>query len=276
MKLSYNRYPFLRYADKRIIEKEGAILFDCFIIANPKTERERIANVVTKSLFIDGLLINKPIYYLAPSFSKQLLEFSEKNALGQKGDPFFIQSNLIYISEDVLNELEECIMITHSNIMIVHHIYKDSHYFIGFNISGKLLSYSILSEKGECIYSCEAEEGHAISTQVYMITFQVFKKYAEVELFFIPAGSKQKHLNVEKGKIINELGVDVVLLDSRWFREIVRTSGFKVRGHFRLQPYKDENGVWKRKLIYINEFEKHGYHRRALIEFYGEQKPKKT
>ena len=64
----------------------------------------------------------------------------------------------------------------------------------------------------------------------------LFKKYASVELVTVEAGKKKKVDGVDNGKVLNEMGVDVTLLDSSWFREIIRNEGFKVRGHFRLQP----------------------------------------
>lgn len=39
-------------------------------------------------------------------------------------------------------------------------------------------------------------------------------------------------------------------------------SGFRVSGYFRLQPYADGS----KRLIWINEFVRHGYHRKALID----------
>ena len=83
---------------------------------------------------------------------------------------------------------------------------------------------------------------------------------------------KQRKVLPDKSDVIeNKSGLRIKYIDSRWLREIIRTEGFKVRGHFRLQPMKDEDGEWTRKLIYINEFEKHGYHRRALRELSNNQ-----
>ena len=48
-------------------------------------------------------------------------------------------------------------------------------------------------------------------------------------------------------------------MDCTWFTTIVRNECFSVRGHFRLQPQKDNTGNWTKELIYINEFQKHGY-----------------
>ena len=97
----------------------------------------------------------------------------------------------------------------------------------------------------------------------YLLDVSLFLKYADVEVINI-YGNQRKTLPDKSDVFENKSGVRVQYIDSRWVREIIRTEGFKVRGHFRLQPIKDEDGEWVRKLIYIKEFEKHGYHRRAL------------
>lgn len=101
------------------------------------------------------------------------------------------------------------------------------------------------------------------NTMFYLMGVSIFLKYADVEVINV-YGNQRKVLPDKSDVIENKSGVRVQFIDSRWIREIIRTEGFKVRGHFRLQPIKDEEGEWTRKLIYINEFEKHGYHRRAL------------
>ena len=98
---------------------------------------------------------------------------------------------------------------------------------------------------------------------LYLLNACTFLKYADVEVINV-YGNQRKQLPDKSDIIENKSGVRVQYIDSRWIREIIRLEGFKVRGHFRLQPIKDEEGEWTRKLIYINEFEKHGYHRRAL------------
>ena len=52
------------------------------------------------------------------------------------------------------------------------------------------------------------------------------------------------------------------IFDSKWYTEICNDEAFKVSGHFRLQPYGDGT----RRLIWINEFTKNGYHRKATID----------
>jgi hypothetical protein len=46
-----------------------------------------------------------------------------------------------------------------------------------------------------------------------------------------------------------------------WYTTLVKSDSFKVRGHFRLQPFGSTKA--QRKLIWINEFMKNGYTREA-------------
>jgi len=92
-----------------------------------------------------------------------------------------------------------------------------------------------------------------------------FKKYGNIDLEMLPAKKLTRRSNLLGQKVNNFMGIDVQVLDSRWFTTICRDEGFLVSGHFRLQPCKDEHGEWTRKLIYINPYAKHGYHRMASI-----------
>lgn len=92
----------------------------------------------------------------------------------------------------------------------------------------------------------------------------LFKKYAKVEIEQGKCG-KTIQSKILKEKLRNNIPFDVKIMDSTWFTTICRNEGFKVRGHFRLQPKKNDKGEWIKELIYINEFEKHGYHRQAKI-----------
>jgi len=83
-----------------------------------------------------------------------------------------------------------------------------------------------------------------------------FIKYAEIEVKFVGANERLKEVNC---KYVNDTNSDIQILDSTWFTTLVKTEGFNVRGHFRLQPCGQ--GLIDRKLIWISEFEKHGYTR---------------
>ena len=92
-----------------------------------------------------------------------------------------------------------------------------------------------------------------------------FKKYAEVEVREIIdiVDPNKAPKNVCKSLALQNTPFDfqITKLSADWYTEIIRTTGFEVRGHWRLQPYS--NG--KRRLIFIQPFMKHGYHRKAKI-----------
>ncbi len=75
----------------------------------------------------------------------------------------------------------------------------------------------------------------------YLLNGCTFLKYADVEVINI-YGNQRKLLPDKSDVIENKSGVRVQYIDSKWIREIIRLEGFKVRGHFRLQPVKDEDG----------------------------------
>lgn len=95
----------------------------------------------------------------------------------------------------------------------------------------------------------------------HLILIINFLKYADVETKILPPNrqlwdgttciynNKAKH-NIE-------------IIDSTWFTTLIKSDAFKVRGHFRLQPYGE--GLSKRKLVWISDFEKHGYTRKAKL-----------
>jgi hypothetical protein len=58
----------------------------------------------------------------------------------------------------------------------------------------------------------------------------------------------------------NESKSDIIFLDCKWFTELIRLAPFHVKGHLRWQNYGEKFG--KRKLIWIEEFEKKGYNRK--------------
>lgn len=101
----------------------------------------------------------------------------------------------------------------------------------------------------------------AESYDYFPIFFHLFKKYATVETVDALMNKKVKAPDGEK--ILNESGLKMSYTDCSWFRNIIRKEGFMVRGHFKMQQYKNEKREWDHKLIYIEPYEKHGYTRTA-------------
>ena len=92
-----------------------------------------------------------------------------------------------------------------------------------------------------------------------IILFKMFKSYADVETKVLKPHSKLKTISC---KYVNDTKLELTYLDSKWFTNLVKSEGFNVRGHFRLQP-KKKNGQWTKELIWINKFEKTGYTAKA-------------
>lgn len=88
----------------------------------------------------------------------------------------------------------------------------------------------------------------------------LFMKYCDLEVKEIKAGKKDIHVGT---KYMNESPYNIQILDSTWFTTIVRSEGFHVRGHFRMQPYGPN--MSQRKLIWISDFDKEGYTRKAKV-----------
>lgn len=86
-----------------------------------------------------------------------------------------------------------------------------------------------------------------------------FLKFCDIETKIIVP--KEKYRDSKKNRYFNETKSKIEILDSTWFTTIVRDEDFEVSGHFRLQPYGP--GRRNKRWIYINDFTKHGYVRRA-------------
>lgn len=89
----------------------------------------------------------------------------------------------------------------------------------------------------------------------------IFKKYAKIETKLLAKNTVSKISLIKK--IQNKSKLNITYLDCSWFTTLIRSDEFSVRGHFRLQPYKNDLGEWTKKLIFINGFKKDGYTRRA-------------
>jgi hypothetical protein len=96
---------------------------------------------------------------------------------------------------------------------------------------------------------------------VYRFVFSVIfeKLIDEKEIVIVPPNGRGK---TSHDKYINENKKSIKIWDSRKFNTYVRLDGFTVTGHIRHQRIgKDRKG---HKLIWIDEFQKHGYNRNKL------------
>lgn len=101
-----------------------------------------------------------------------------------------------------------------------------------------------------------------------VLDYLCLREWADVEIAEIKTRVKKKIKKQNKTLEITDDGLSYFTFDSRWYTEVCNNNDFMVSGHFRFQNYSDGS----RKLIWINEYQKHGYHRKALIDEYKDGK----
>ena len=177
--------------------------------------------------------------------------------------------------DGIIRSLHEdsCIIYKEQTFLMWRDPVGDGYHYMALIDHGKLLFFSsyTFDDKG-------VSKSHSLSFMylhdyydsdiVYIeaiYAFLLFKRYGNIDIETVAAKKTLRRSRIIGEKVNNFMGIDVQVLDSRWFTTICRDEGFLVSGHFRLQPCKDEHGEWTRKLIYINPYAKHGYHRMATI-----------
>lgn len=160
---------------------------------------------------------------------------------------------------------------TVSLIYIIKSMYDMRIYFLYdcdtlvFMVEGAYGNFRYVATSDDGVFEGAPKDVAILNTVNILIGFLLMERYAKVETITCAGKSKIRKENMLTRKTINYTGLPVKIRDCTWFTTICRSEGFKVRGHFRLQPKKNYKGEWIKELIYINEFEKHGYHRQAKI-----------
>lgn len=101
-------------------------------------------------------------------------------------------------------------------------------------------------------------------TLMAILSAELFINFAEVETKVMKPNTQIWDDRMVNAIYNNKTKHNITVIDSTWYTNLVSSGAFKVRGHFRLQPCGPANS--KRKLTWIGEFEKEGYHRKAKIE----------
>lgn len=97
----------------------------------------------------------------------------------------------------------------------------------------------------------------------WIMQILTFVELGDIEIKILEGG-KNNGGKKNEDKIHNSSNKTVYVVDSTWNKIIMRTTGFAVRGHFRLQACGE--GLKDRKLIWIDAFEKLGYKRKPKAE----------
>lgn len=119
--------------------------------------------------------------------------------------------------------------------------------------------WGIVLESGDYYIDGDYQKEFSFIMQVL-----TFVELGDIEVKILKAGQNNGGKRKDLDKITNTSKNTVYIVDSTWNQILIRTEGFAVRGHFRLQPCGEE--MKDRKLIWIDAFEKHGYKRRPKGE----------
>lgn len=256
MRINYNNYPILEKI------KNGSLgrlpIYEGDYLALSKT------TVFQDEFKANSKKFNSNINVISSPFSQAADKVKKK--LGELYKKIIYEEDITISGTYVFGEFVHCIdYVTH----------KDSErfsftYFL-FSKAGMILAFEqqYIEENKTGILWVSSVFGidkkdfrkWIIDYQSSVILFELFKRYASVETKFLPPSTKIKD---SSGKYLNETKSDITFLDSKWFTTLVKSDGFLVSGHFRLQP-KKVDGVWTRELIWIDEFQKSGYTSKARI-----------
>lgn len=156
-----------------------------------------------------------------------------------------------------------------------HNGHSVFHFSAGYQfMDGKpklMMVDSVLSDDNLLIGSIQNRIDEIGTRLRFIAIYLAVKKYIKVETVIIPKGTFTAIDGtpleyVEKKKVINQTGQEVVVMDSKWFKKIINDNDIPVRGFFRMQNKKNAEGEWYKELIFVDPYVRHGYHRNAIIE----------
>ena len=128
------------------------------------------------------------------------------------------------------------------------------------NLASKGIKYYVFGidpHSGRLLFPNDDKNEDFEKEMMNFVKLLLFTELSEIETVILNPG--QSNGTKKEGKHLNESSVPVTIVDSTWNKNIIRTEGFTVRGHLRLQPHGPCRQY--RKLIFIDEFEKQGYSR---------------
>lgn len=257
MRISYRTHPILEKLHKRVLGNMPVFEADFpFFELNGKSFTHNWKGYQPK--FIEEInYISKPFLEATKQAWNKLFELYRDIVENDAGDLSISGS---FIIGDVV-------------YMIDYHVNKGSEaqevVFYMFDKNGTPIAFYIDSHKYEIfqngwISNCteiNPSDKSAIANFIMLkivdvVIVKMFMSYASVETKYLPAKKKVKEIDC---KYLNDTDLNITHLNSTWFTNLVKSDAFKVRGHFRLQPRKNDKGEWTRELIWIKDFEKSGY-----------------
>ena len=272
MRITEKRFPILKYLkwEKDLSEASKKKLtpeYDMFLVSDTDRKNnleEKAINCASilyhnwphyQKLFSkDITVVSKTFAEAALANSKKLLTDETVMTLGEIN----LSGTLIY------GELVICYNITNISFDKVHFELYVWHCGLLVFVISKMGRYLSSISANKQVPTKAEEEDYQQNTLLFVLLIYLFKKYADVEIVDAKPFKKVPiQTDDKKDTLLVDSTLPVKYLDCSWFRTIIRKEGFMVRGHFRLQKYKNEKREWDYKLIYIEPYQKHGYTRTA-------------
>jgi hypothetical protein len=258
MKIDYKSYPILEKLSNKNIDNLPIHVGDRMFFGN-----EKYKDMFKNYWKLANLDFSKEINVISKPFmeasSKAMPKLSEllRDILSNDTSDFDVKGT--YIIGD------RVIMISYS---VLQGSENQEKFFYVFDKSGVPLMLNVQSEIHNILevtwisnvhglqFNSDLEVKQFMAMAVHSIfIYKMFKSYAQVETKYLKPNQKFKDIIC---KYKNDTKLNLCFLDSKWFTNLVKSDGFTVRGHFRLQP-KKINGEMSKELIWISEFQKTGY-----------------
>lgn len=133
---------------------------------------------------------------------------------------------------------------------------------VGLEANGKLTKNGVedLKHKGIKTRGLADEDSPMALTFPLLVLF--FIEFAKVETYV--TSPKNRKVKIDNEKYLNETPVSVEIIDSNYYTTTINNNKIDVEGHWRWQPYGKGRSLVD--LIWIDDFVKDGYTRKAKIE----------
>jgi len=255
MKIDRDKFPAL-FDDEIVTQKYKHLLND-YTMQKIKSVLEISKNVVTylAKPIIDPMLTS---YNKLVPHRKELHDSCRALIYHSKaGNPHTLQYVLL-AEEDRINIMGQ-----------IHFVFgKDKNFGMLFNIWVDRLDTEDLTFRSYTdvppLVSIEKHDNMLSVALSAILSAELFINFAEVETKVMKPNTQIWDERMVNAIYNNKTRSDITVIDSTWYTNLVSSGAFKVRGHFRMQPYGA--GLSKKRLTWIADFEKSGYHRKAKIE----------
>lgn len=258
MKISYRNYPILQKLENGSLGVLPFYDLDKLFISKHITDFTNTWKKNHNHFKKEINLITKPFNDAIQKSKDKLTDLLHDIIANELGDllvsgTYIIDGNVYMIYWDTKKGLEhyECSVFTFTNYGMPLFYYRHSNIhdsFFGW------VSNAINIKKDK-----ETLEKFFFQIIKDILICALFKTFTQTDIKIIEPKQKIKDISC---KYVNNTNFKILKLDSTWYTTLVKSDSFKVNGHLRWQP-KKVDGQWTKELIWIKDFTKSGYTRKA-------------